>query len=161
FRFARTAGLVGRFALPGRCRQLSACVARFQAIRSRGCRIRITRGKLYSHEHEEEKTMRFRTFVILAVVALMASSFSTISTGAGQQKRPAPQNEDLISGEWDALLTLAGGGHEIPLTLKLKLDHDKVTGAFKSDHLGSGDVKDGSWAANKLNLSFETRRGLI
>jgi len=105
--------------------------------------------------------MRFRTFVILAVVALMASSFSTISTGAGQQKRPAPQNEDLISGEWDALLTLAGGGHEIPLTLKLKLDHDKVTGAFKSDHLGSGDVKDGSWAANKLNLSFETRRGLI
>jgi hypothetical protein len=54
--------------------------------------------------------MRFRTFVILAVVALMASSLSTISTGAGQHKRPARQNEDLISGEWDTLLTLAGSG---------------------------------------------------
>jgi hypothetical protein len=105
--------------------------------------------------------MRFRTFVILAVVALMASSLSTISTGAGQHKRPARQNEDLISGEWDAFLTPGGSGDEIPLTLKLKLDRDKVTGAFESDHLGSGDVKDGSWAGNKLNLSFEMSHGLI
>src|SRR5262249_47916823 len=105
--------------------------------------------------------MRFRTFVILAVVALMASSLSTISTGAGQHKRPANQNEDPISGEWDTFLTLAGSGDEIPLTLKLKLDHGKVTGAFESDHLGSGDVKDGSWAGNKLNLSFEMSHGLI
>ena len=99
--------------------------------------------------------------MILAVVALMASSLSAISTGAGQHKGPAHQNEDLISGEWDAFLTLSGSGGEIPLTLKLKLDRDKVTGAFESDHLGSGDVKDGSWAANKLNLSFEMSHGLI
>ena len=105
--------------------------------------------------------MRFRTFVIMVVVALMASSLSTISTGAGQHRRPESQTEDLISGEWDALLTLGGGGDEIPLTLKLKLDHDKVTGSFESDHLGSGDVKDGSWAANKLNLSFEMSHGFI
>jgi hypothetical protein len=105
--------------------------------------------------------MRFRTFVILAVVALMASSLLTISTGAGQHKRPANQNEDPISGEWDAFLTPAGSGDEIPLTLKLKLDRDKVSGAFESDHLGSGNVKDGSWAGNKLNLSFEMSHGLI
>src|SRR5262249_38504247 len=105
--------------------------------------------------------MRFRTFVILAVVALMASSLSTISTGAGQHKRPAHQSEDLISGEWDTSLTPTGRGDQIPLTLKLKLDRDRVTGTFESDHLGSGDVKDGSWAANKLNLSFEMSHGLI
>ena len=105
--------------------------------------------------------MRFRTFVILVVVALMAGSLSMISAGAGQHKRPASQNEDLISGEWDAFLTPAGSGDEIPLTLKLKLDRDKVTGAFESDHLGSGNLKDGSWAANKLNLSFEMSHGLI
>ena len=105
--------------------------------------------------------MRFRTFVILAVVALMAGSLSMISTGAGQHRRPAHQNEDLISGEWDAFLTPAGSGDEVPLTLKLKLDRDKVTGAFESDHLGSGDVKDGSWVGNKLKLSFEAKHGLI
>src|SRR5262245_14784162 len=105
--------------------------------------------------------MQFRTFVILAVVLLMASSLSVISTGAGQHKRPAHQNEDLISGEWDTFLTPAGGGDEIPLTLKLNLDREKVTGTFESDHLGSGDVKDGSWAANKLDLSFEMSHGLI
>ena len=105
--------------------------------------------------------MQFRIFMILVLVALMAGSFSTISTGAGQHKRPAQQNEDLISGEWDAFLTPAGSGDEIPFTLKLKLDRDRVTGTFESDHLGSGDVKDGSWAANKLNLSFEMSHGLI
>jgi len=106
--------------------------------------------------------MRFRTFVIMAVVALMASGLSTISTGAGQHRRPARQNnEDLISGQWEAFLTPTGSGDEIPLTLKLKLDRDKVTGAFESDHLGSGNLKDGSWAANKLKLSFEMSHGFI
>jgi hypothetical protein len=105
--------------------------------------------------------MRFRTFVILAVVVLTTSGLLTMTTGAGQHTRPAHQNEDLISGEWDTFLTPAGSGDEIPLTLKLKLDRDKVTGTFESDHLGSGDVKDGSWAANKLGLSFEMSHGLI
>ena len=105
--------------------------------------------------------MRFRTFMILAVVVLMANSLSTISTGARQHSRPAHQNEDLISGEWDAFLTPSGSGDEIPLTLKLRLDRNKVTGTFESDHLGSGNVKDGSWASNKLNLSFEMSHGLI
>jgi hypothetical protein len=105
--------------------------------------------------------MRFRTFVILAVVVLITSSLSTMTTGAGQHKRPAHRNEDQISGKWDTFLTPAGSGDEIPLTLKLKLDRDKVTGTFESDHLGSGDVKEGSWAANKLNLSFEMSHGII
>jgi hypothetical protein len=105
--------------------------------------------------------MRFRTFVILVVVVLITSIFSTMTTGAGQHKSPAHQNEDLISGEWDAVLTPAGSGDEIPLTLKLKLVRDKVTGTFESDHLGSGDVKEGSWRANKFYLSLEMSHGLI
>jgi hypothetical protein len=105
--------------------------------------------------------MRFRTFVILAVLVLITSSLSTMTTGAGQHKSPAHQNEDLISGDWDTFLIPGGSGDEIPLTLKLKLDRDKVTGTFESDHLGLGDVKEGSWTANKLTPSFEMSHGLI
>ena len=104
--------------------------------------------------------MRFRTFIIPTIAALSAIGLLAASVMAWQ-KKPARQKADPISGEWNTSLTAAGSGAGFTLTMKLKLDRDKVTGTYKSDHLGSGNIKNGSWVASKLTLSLETNHGLI
>jgi hypothetical protein len=104
--------------------------------------------------------MRFRTLVVPVVVALLAISLSAASAKTWQ-KKPTRQKADPISGEWNTSLTAAGSGAGFTLTIKLKLDRDKVTGTYESDHVGSGNIKNGSWAAGKLTLSLETNHGLI
>jgi hypothetical protein len=94
--------------------------------------------------------MRSRTFVMMVVLALFAASSSTAATMPWQQKPKA----DAISGEWDA--TLIADDNNRQLTLTLKLEGDKVTGSFESTHLGSGAIKNGSWATNKLTITVET-----
>lgn len=94
-----------------------------------------------------------RTSVILVALALLASVSSASSTTPGQHKPPGEHKADAISGEWDAVLTVPD--RTVQITLKLKLEGDKVTGVSESSHLGNGKIN-GSWANNKLEITVET-----
>ena len=94
--------------------------------------------------------MRFRTTVILVVVSLFAVASSAAPTMPWQHKHKA----DAISGEWDA--ELITDDNTVQMTLKLKLEDNKVMGSFESSHLGSGAINNGSWANNKLTITMET-----
>jgi hypothetical protein len=99
--------------------------------------------------------MRLRTSVTLIVIALLAvaSSASPVMPWQHNPKQHKPK-ADVISGEWDAaLITL---DKTLQLTLKLRLEGDKVTGTSESSHLGNGAISDGSWANNKLKIMVET-----
>jgi hypothetical protein len=96
------------------------------------------------------KTMRLRTSVILAALALLVVASSASATMPWQPKPKA----DVISGEWDAVLITQD--KNLQLTLALKHEGEKVTGSFESSHLGSGAIKNGSWANNKLTITMET-----
>src|SRR5262245_42432276 len=104
---------------------------------------------------KEKDNMRLRASLISVVIALLAV-VSSASTTAPWQAKPKP-NADVISGEWDAVITSQDNTAQI--TLKLKLEGDKVTGASESSHLGDGAISDGSWANNKLKITVESRHG--
>lgn len=94
--------------------------------------------------------MRLRRSVILIALTLLAALSSTAATMPVQHQHGA----DEISGEWDA--TLITDENNVQMTLTLKLEGDKVMGSFESAHLGSGAIKNGSWASHKLTITFET-----
>jgi putative ABC transport system permease protein len=98
---------------------------------------------------QEKNNMRVSASVILVVIALMAVVSSASSTAPRQAKPKA----DAISGEWDAALT--SPDNTLQITLKLKLEGDRVTGASESSHLGNGTIN-GSWANNTLRITVET-----
>lgn len=100
--------------------------------------------------------MRFKMFVTLIILALACST-----TTAAWQKKPSRPKTDPISGDWNTSLISDGNANGFSLTMKLKLDRDKVTGAYESDHVGSGNISKGSWIANKLSLALETNHGQI
>jgi hypothetical protein len=108
---------------------------------------------LQKNNDRRKNNMRLRTYVILVVIVLLAVVSSASSTVPWQAK-PKPQ-ADAISGEWDGVLT--GRYKTFQITLKLKLEGDKVSGASESSQLGNGAIN-GSWANNKLKISVETRR---
>jgi hypothetical protein len=68
--------------------------------------------------------------------------------------RPTQPKADAITGAWDAVLI--NDDNNVQVTLTLKLEGNKVTGNFESSHLGSGAIKNGSWANNKLTIGMET-----
>jgi hypothetical protein len=104
---------------------------------------------------KEKNNMRLRTSVILAVLTLFAVASSATPIMSWQHKpRQHKPKADVISGEWDAVLTTQD--NTVQLTFNLKLEGDKVTGSFESSHLGSGAINSGSWANNKLTISMET-----
>ncbi|SRR6266508_2226396 len=94
--------------------------------------------------------MRLRTSLILVVIALVTLVFSASSIAPWQ----ATHEADAISGEWEAVFT--GQGRTVQITLKLKLEGEKVTGTSESSHLGNGAISNGSWANNKLKITVET-----
>jgi hypothetical protein len=70
----------------------------------------------------------------------------------------AAASGDPVSGEWDA--TADAQGTEIPFTLKLKLEGDKVTGSSDSAQ-GSATISKGTFAGGKLSFSMDTPNGAI
>lgn len=74
-------------------------------------------------------------------------------------KGAVSSSADPISGEWDA--SLEAQGMAAPVTFKLKLDGDKVTGTTESPHLGQGTVSNGSWIDGKLRFTIEGNKGAI
>ena len=99
--------------------------------------------------------MQLRAFVISVVIALLAVQSSASSTVCGQAKSKG----DVISGEWTAVLT--GPNRTVPITFKLKLEGDKVTGEYESSHLGSGTISNGSWVNNKLKITIQSSHGAL
>ncbi|HZF39155.1 MAG TPA: sialidase family protein [Blastocatellia bacterium] len=91
--------------------------------------------------------------VISVVIALLAVVSSASSTAPWQAKPKV----DVISGEWDTVLTSQDNTAQI--TLKLKLEGAKVTGTSESSHLGDGAISNGSWANNMLKITVDTRHG--
>ena len=81
----------------------------------------------------------------------------TASTASPTSSSRAMGSEDTISGEWDA--SFEAQSTSVPVTLKFKLDGDKVTGTSESPHLGLGTLKNGSWTANKLSFTLEVAHG--
>ena len=71
---------------------------------------------------------------------------------------PAAASGDPISGEWDA--SADAGGTTIPVTLKMKLEGDKVTGSSDSAQ-GSAPLSKGTYKDNKLTFSLDTPQGAI
>jgi hypothetical protein len=91
-----------------------------------------------------------RASMILVVIALLA--VVSPASLAPWQAKPEPK-ADAISGEWDAALTTQD--NTVQITLKLKLEGDKVTGTSESSHLGNGTIN-GSWANDTLKITVET-----
>lgn len=101
--------------------------------------------------------MRFKTLMI--AVALIVAGFSAFPVEAWQKNKSKPK-PDLISGNWATSL-VAAGNSTFTLTMKLRLEGDKLTGNYESDHVGSGKISKGIWKANKLSLTLETNHGPI
>lgn len=66
---------------------------------------------------------------------------------------------DPISGEWRG--TLQAQGSSAPVTLRLKLDGDKVTGTSDSEHLGAGTLSKGTWMNKRLTFTLDVNNGAI
>jgi hypothetical protein len=100
--------------------------------------------------------MRVRTSMILVILLTLfaiATPASPIRPGQHSPKQHKPK-ADVISGEWNVVLTTEENNRQ--LTLKLKLAGNNVTGSFESSHLGNGAIQNGSWANNVLKISLET-----
>lgn len=65
---------------------------------------------------------------------------------------------DPISGEWDA--NADAQGQQIPFTLTLKLEGDKVTGESTGQG-GTTPLTNGSWKDGKLSFTIDTPNGAI
>jgi hypothetical protein len=91
-------------------------------------------------------------FVLLTLFAV-ATLASPIMPGKHSPKQHKPK-ADVISGDWDVVLTTEDNNRQ--LTLKLKLAGNNVTGSFESSDLGNGAIQNGSWANNVLKVSMET-----
>jgi cellulase/cellobiase CelA1 len=102
-----------------------------------------------------ENNMQLRAFVISVVIALLAVQSSASSTVSWQ----ANPKGDVISGEWVAVITRPN--RNVPITFKLKLEDDKVTGAYESSHLGNGTISNGSWENNKLKITIQSSHGAL
>ena len=64
-----------------------------------------------------------------------------------------PQVSDPISGDWEMILHVKDAKTAASLTLKL--DGNRVTGVFASDHTGPGTLRDGSWNGSSLSLKLD------
>jgi major membrane immunogen (membrane-anchored lipoprotein) len=80
------------------------------------------------------------------------------STPAGSAPAGASSAGDPLSGEWEG--SADAGGQQIPFTLKLKLEGEKVTGTSETAQ-GAIPLTDGKFSAGKLSFAIDTGQGLI
>jgi hypothetical protein len=78
--------------------------------------------------------------------------------GDAKKEETKSATVDPLSGEWDG--SAEAQGTNIPFTLKLKLDGEKVSGSSESAQ-GSVPISKGTFVANKLTFSLETPNGAI
>jgi hypothetical protein len=70
---------------------------------------------------------------------------------------PATPGGDPLTGDWDAVLDM--GGNQMPFSLSLKLDGQKVTGQAGSAERGTTALE-GTWANGTLDFAFTTSGGM-
>ena len=82
------------------------------------------------------------TLVLLALTTTTPLACSSVAELHREVLRPeaANQDSDPISGEWDATFYSEGNTNSFALKLRLKLDGDKVSGTYESDHVGGGSI---------------------
>lgn len=105
--------------------------------------------------------MRLRTFGSLVFIAMMAvAALACHGHASAAWHSDAPQRKaDPISGEWDATFYSEGNTNTFNLKLRLKLDGNKVTGTYESEHVGGGSLSRGEWAANKIGFAIDMVHG--
>ena len=77
---------------------------------------------------------------------------------AGAAPKTQPGSE-AISGEWKA--TFEAQGDQVPVTLKLQADGNKLTGTTDSPHLGQGKITNGSLNGDALSFTIDSAMGAI
>jgi hypothetical protein len=103
--------------------------------------------------------MRSKTISLLSVLTLATiflSACSAIAKHHDEMFRPANDQSNPISGEWDVSFFV----HEkkTPATFTLKLEGTKITGTAYSDHTGTGTVRDGKWVDGKLSFTLDFKK---
>jgi len=66
---------------------------------------------------------------------------------------------DAISGEWNA--TFEAQGSQVPVTLKLQAEGNKLTGTSDSPHLGAGKITNGTVNGDGLSFTIDGPMGAI
>ena len=90
---------------------------------------------------------------------LMRKDAAASAPAAPATAKPAePAAGDPISGEWGGTADVQGTS--LPITLRLKLDGETVTGETESPQ-GKTPIVKGSFAANKLSLTLSTDMGPV
>lgn len=77
-----------------------------------------------------------------------SSATSTNSTNSGD-----------VSGEWNAYLVAQDA--TAPVSLKLKVEGNKITGTYSSEHLGTGTLEDTTWEDGKIGFTMKTPQATI
>jgi hypothetical protein len=68
-------------------------------------------------------------------------------------------SSEVLTGDWDA--TFEARGTKVPVTLKLRIAGDQISGTSESEHLGAGKISKGSYAGDKLNFVIDGSFGSI
>jgi len=103
--------------------------------------------------------MRSKTISILTVLTLAAiflSACSALAKHHDEMFRPANDQSDPISGEWDVSFFVHD--RKTPATFTLKLEGTKITGTAYSDHTGAGTLRDGKWVDGKLGFTLDFKK---
>jgi len=69
-----------------------------------------------------------------------------------------PAAGNPITGDWDGTVDVQG--NSFPITLRLKLDGENVTGEIEAPQ-GKTAISKGSYAANKLNITLNSDMGVV
>ena len=96
------------------------------------------------------------TLTVLTLATIFLSACSAIAKHHDEMFRPANDQSDPISGEWDVSFFV----HEkkTPATFTLKLEGTKITGTAFSDHTGAGTVREGKWVDGKLSFTLDFKK---
>ena len=96
----------------------------------------------------------FVLMIVFAVGVVAASAQTAPPAGQAQQDKDKDKvAADPVSGDWDGLVETPD--QNMPFTLKLTLDKDKITGEVGSTQ-GAGPITAGTWDAkeSKVVVSF-------
>jgi hypothetical protein len=96
------------------------------------------------------KNVRSGTILCVSLLLFAATALSQGTSQRGSSRNPA-------SGTWEGTARNTEGG-ELPVTMKLKSDGDKIIGDIETPE-GNYTVSGGSYAEGKLTLDIENPQG--
>lgn len=108
------------------------------------------KGELKDEKISGEYTTEGRTEKWEATKKAKTESFATTTNNT---------NSNDVSGDWDAFLVAQDA--TAPVALKLKVEGNKITGTFSSEHLGTGAIEDGTLENGKIGFTMKTPQATI